>query len=240
MNYPYVSHLKIEDKEFAKKFADDHDLTFASPRQIRIASGIKPVIWVSKNKLQLQDLDDKNSKPFSLDFETLDKEKKSNNLLHKCFSKFDISLKVFDLTAGFCKDAHSIANMGFQVTAYEKESWLFEFNKTCLSSLKKRNLNLINLNSIRALKKVTKKDILFLDPMFEINSRASAKKEIQFLRKCISTSSEKEILDAAQKSSAGVIILKRHKLSNSQNPTKPSYVIKGKVISFEVFDRRAV
>ena len=47
-------------------------------------------------------------------------------------------------------------------------------------------------------KKVTKKDILFLDPMFEINSRASAKKEIQFLRKCISTSSEKEILDAAE------------------------------------------
>jgi 16S rRNA G966 N2-methylase RsmD len=212
----------------------------ASPRQIRIAAGIKPVIWVSKNKLQLQDLDDKNSKPFSLDFETLDKEKKSNNLLHKCFSKFDTSSKVFDLTAGFCKDANSIANMGFQVTAYEKESWLFEFNKTCLSSLKKSNLNLINLNSKRALKKVTKKDILFLDPMFEINSRASAKKEIQFLRKCITTSSEKEILDAAQKSSAGVIIIKRHKLSNSQNPTKPSYVIKGKVISFEVFDRRAV
>ena len=225
MNYPYVSHLKIEDKEFAKKFADDHDLTLASPRQIRIAPGIKPVIWVSKNKLQLQDLDDKNSKPFSLDFETLDKEKKSNNLLHKCFSKFDASLNVFDLTAGFCKDAFSIANMGFQVTAYEKESWLFEFNKTCLSSLKKRNLNLINLNSISALKKVTKKDILFLDPMFEINSRASAKKEI---------------IEAAQKSSAGVIIIKRHKLSNSQNPTKPSYVINGKVISFEVFDRRAV
>ena len=91
INYPYVSHLKIEDKEFAKKFADDHDLTLASPRQIRIAPGIKPVIWVSKNKLHLQDLDDKNSKPFSLDFETLDKEKKSNNLLHKCFSKFDTS-----------------------------------------------------------------------------------------------------------------------------------------------------
>ena len=47
--------------------------------------------------------------------------------------------------------------------------------------------------------------------MFEINSRASAKKEIQFLRKCVSISSEKEILDAAQKSSAGVIIIKRHK-----------------------------
>ena len=44
MNYPYVSHLKVEDKEFAKKFADFHNLILASPRQIRIAQGIKPVI----------------------------------------------------------------------------------------------------------------------------------------------------------------------------------------------------
>ena len=86
---PIIIRVNKFDEESAKKFADYHDLTLASPRQIRIAPGIKPVIWVSKNKLQLQDLDDKNSKPFSLDFETLDKEKKNTSLLHKCFSKFD-------------------------------------------------------------------------------------------------------------------------------------------------------
>ena len=64
MNYPYVSYLKVEEKNLAKNFAEEHELYFASPRQIRIAKGIKPVIWISQEKILLQDLDDKNSKPF--------------------------------------------------------------------------------------------------------------------------------------------------------------------------------
>lgn len=240
MNHPYVSYFKIEEKKLAQQFADRHELTLASARQIRIKKGLKLVIWITKDQIFLQDLSDKNSKPFILDFRLLDKEKSDRGLIKKCFSKFDKSSKVFDLTAGFCQDAYCIANLGFEVTAYEKESWLFEFTKSCLNFSKKENLKLFNLNSLEVLNTFTQKDILFIDPMFEVNSKSLAKKEIQFLRKCITSSLEKEIIDASIKSSAGLIVIKRHKLSNTRNSTKPSYVIKGKVISLEVFDRRGL
>ena len=240
MNHPYVSYFKIEEKKLAQQFADRHELTLASPRQIRIKQGLKLVIWITKDQIFLQDLSDKNSKPFILDFRLLDKEKSDRGLIKKCFSKFDKSSKAFDLTAGFCQDAYCIANLGFEVTAYEKESWLFEFTKSCLNFSKKENLKLFNLNSLEVLNTFTQKDILFIDPMFEVNSKSLAKKEIQFLRKCITSSLEKETIDASIKSSAGLIVIKRHKLSNTRNSTKPSYVIKGKVISLEVFDRRGL
>ena len=137
MNHPYVSYFKIEEKKLAQQFADRHELTLASPRQIRIKKGLKLVIWITKDQIFLQDLGDKNSKPFILDFRLLDKEKSDRGLIKKCFSKFDKSSKVFDLTAGFCQDAYCIANLGFEVTAYEKESWLFEFTKNCLKFSKK-------------------------------------------------------------------------------------------------------
>ena len=76
--------------------------------------------------------------------------------------------------------------------------------------------------------------------MFEVNSKSLAKKEIQFLRKCIPGSPEREIIDASINSSAGLIVIKRHKLSNTKYSIKPSYVIKGKVVSLEVFDRRGL
>lgn len=240
MNYPYVSYLKVEEKNLAKNFAEEHELYFASPRQIRIAKGIKPVIWISQEKILLQDLDDKNSKPFSIDLDSLEKEKGDKNLLNKCFSKFDKSFLVYDLTAGLCQDASSIASMGFEVIAFEKESWLYEFNQRCLLDSKIKKLKLINSDSLLSIKKAGKKDILFLDPMFELNTKAFAKKEIQFLRKCIPSAPEKELIDAALNSKAGLVIIKRHKLSKSQYATKPSYIIKGKVITFEVFDRRTI
>ena len=130
--------------------------------------------------------------------------------------------------------------MGFEVIAYEKESWLFEFTKSCMNFSKKENLKLINLNSLEAFNTFTQKDILFVDPMFEVNSKSLAKKEIQFLRKCIPGSPEREIIDASINSSAGLIVIKRHKLSNTKHSIKPSYVIKGKVVSLEVFDRRGL
>ena len=72
------------------------------------------------------------------------------------------------------------------------------------------------------------------------DSLENAKKEIQFLRKCIPGSPEREIIDASMNSSAGLIVIKRHKLSNTKHSIKPSYVIKGKVVSLEVFDRRGL
>ena len=139
-------------------------------------------------------------------------------------------------------EVNKLNGIGPQLTKYLKKRKIEKIKDIILNlpySETDRS-KIVNLNSLEVLNTFTQKDILFIDPMFEVNSKSLAKKEIQFLRKCITSSLEKEIIDASIKSSAGLIVIKRHKLSNTRNSTKPSYVIKGKVISLEVFDRRGL
>ena len=237
---PFVSFSKKENIKYAEQFAIEHNLTFLSPREIRITNNPKLVIWVGENEILLQDLDDKNSKPFKLNFRFTEEENKTSNLLFKCFSKFEKSFHVLDMTGGFCQDAFYLANMGFNVTAYEKESWVYAFTSSELNKIDAKKLKYIKMNSLSALDSISDLDIVYIDPMFEIINKANAKKEIQFLRRTLDTEDEKEIFHSVWNSSAKVIVIKRHKLSKQIFKKKPSYELKGKVISFQIYDRRAL
>ena len=237
---PFVSYLNKENISLAKDFASKHGLVFSSPRKIRISESPKLVIWVDKNEILLQDLDDKNSKPFTLCFDAIIEENKSKNLLYKCFSKFDKNNHVLDLTGGFCQDAFLISEMGFKVTALERESWLYEFTKDSLEINNVNKVNFFNIDSLDFIKSVKNQEIIYLDPMFEISNKSSAKKEIQFLRKTIEMDDERSLFKAAWNSSAKIIVVKRHKLSKEIYEKKPSYELKGKVITIQVFDRRGI
>jgi tRNA1(Val) A37 N6-methylase TrmN6 len=237
---PFVSYLKKEDILSAKDFALKHDLVFSSPREIRISKFPKLVIWIDKNNISLQDLDEKNSKPFALSFDSLIEDNKSKNLLHKCFSKFDKNNHVVDLTGGFCQDAFLISEMGFKVTALERESWLYDFTKRSLEINKTSKVNFLNANSLKSIDLIKDSEIIYLDPMFEISNKSSAKKEIQFLRKTLEMDDERSLFNAAWNSPAKIIVVKRHKLSKEIYEKKPSYELKGKVITIQVFDRRGL
>ena len=82
---PFVSYSRKENIKYAEQFALKHNLTFLSPREIRITNNPKLVIWAGENEILLQDLDDKNSKPFKLNFRFTEEENRTSNLLFKCF-----------------------------------------------------------------------------------------------------------------------------------------------------------
>ena len=234
---PIVSFLSEDLEKKAKNFSKDHKLPLLSPREIRKSHKDKLVIWLLSDGIFLQDLSLKNSKPFGLDFQNLKIENNSKNLLQRCFSKFNLNYKVYDLTAGFCLDAFLISNLGFKVNAFEKESWLFEFTREKLLKNKIDNIKLKNRNSLEVINDIDSKSIIYLDPMFGIENKSFAKKEMHYLRKSLFNKSD-ELIESSLESKAELIVIKKHKIEKKKTFRTPSYELKGKVITFQIFDRR--
>ena len=234
---PIVSFLSRALEKRAKKFSKDHELTLLSPREIRKSHKDKLVIWLLQEGIFLQDLSLKNSKPFSLNFQYQKEENNNKNLLQRCFSKFNLDYQVYDFTAGFCLDAFLISKLGFKINAFEKESWLFEFTREKLLKNKIDNIKLKNRNSLEVIPEVDSKSIIYLDPMFGIENKSFAKKEMHFLRKSLQDDSE-NLLENALNSKAELVVLKKHKLDDLKTEKKPSFKLTGKVVSLNIFDRR--
>ena len=234
---PLVSYLDVELREAAKYFSKRHNLRFCTPREIRKFFSSNLIILVTDKGIFLQDLSLKNSKPFDLNFISLRERVNKKNLIEKCFLKFDKKYRVYDLSAGFCFDAFIISSLGFDVQAYEKESWLFEFTSENLKKDRVKNINLINKNSLDILKTIQAQSIIYLDPMFGVDNKSFAKKEMHFLRKSLQDDSE-NLLENALNSKAELVVLKKHRLDDLKTEKKPSFKLTGKVVSLNIFDRR--
>ena len=234
---PIVSFLSDALEKRAKKFSKNHELPLLSPREIRKSHKDKLVIWLLQDGIFLQDLSLKNSKPFSLNFRDRKEENNNKNLLQRCFSKFSLDYQVYDFTAGFCLDAFLISKLGFKINAFEKESWLFEFTREKLLKNKIDNIKLKNRNSLEVIPEVDSKSIIYLDPMFGIENQSFAKKEMHFLRKSLLDQPD-ELIESSLESEAELIVIKRHKIEKKKTSKAPSYELKGKVVTFQIFDRR--
>ena len=121
--------------------------------------------------------------------------------------------------------------------AYEKESWLFEFTLENLKKDRVKNIKLINKNSLDILKAIQPKSIIYLDPMFDVDNKSFAKKEMHFLRRSLLVDSE-DLLENALNSRAELVVLKKHRLDDLKTEKKPSFKLTGKVVSLNIFDRR--
>ena len=234
---PLVSYLDAEMEEAAKNFSKRHNLRFCTPRELRKSFSSNLIILVTDKGMFLQDLSLKNSKPFDLNFISFGERINNKNLIEKCFLKFDKKYRVYDLSAGFCFDAFTISSLGFDVHAYEKESWLFEFTRENLKKGRVKNINLINKNSLDILKTIQAQSIIYLDPMFGVDNKSFAKKEMHFLRKSLQGDSE-NLLENALNSKAELVVLKKHRLDDLKTEKKPSFKLTGKVVSLNIFDRR--
>jgi len=244
--HPFVSFLNPRDKTYAKSFALKHALVFMEPREIRKSKTHKLVIWANPKELQLQDLSNKTSKPFYLDFLNFQKIFSENTLLRKCFSSKDLGSTVIDLTAGFCIDAFSMAVMGFEVMAMEKISWLYQITEQGLERARadKRlnsfanKISLEHKNSLILAKGIKKAEIAYIDPMFQSNDDSRAKKEIQFLRNLeIQDEAIEVYIDFCLKQNFKKIIVKSGLNSNKEKslPLKPSNIIRGRALKYLIF-----
>ena len=67
------------------------------------------------------------------------------------------------MTGGFCQDAFYLTNMGFNVTAYEKESWVYDFTNSELKKIDAKKLKYIKMNSLSALDSISDLNIVYID-----------------------------------------------------------------------------
>ena len=90
---------------------------------------------------------------------------------------------------------------------------------------------------MEVISEVDGKSIIYLDPMFGIENKSFAKKEMHFLRKSLLDQPD-ELIESSLESEAELIVIKRHKIEKKKISKAPSYELKGKVVTFQIFDRR--
>ena len=60
---------------------------------------------------------------------------------------------------------------------------------------------------------------------------------MHFLRKSLLDQPD-ELIESSLESEAELIVIKRHKIEKKKISKAPSYELKGKVVTFQIFDRR--
>lgn len=121
--------------------------------------------------------------------------------------------RVFDATAGLCRDAMSLAHLGCSVTAAERVPALamFAFLAVADAGLDDR-LTVVLGDAAELLGAALEPpDVVFLDPMFSAPGRAQVKKEMQICRALAGGPTDAEALFAAARAAAiDRVVVKRH------------------------------
>lgn len=149
---------------------------------------------------------------------------------------------VLDATAGLGEDSFLLAAYGFKVKLYERDRAIAALLKDSLARASAEFPEIISRmevfedDSILAMKDLSyKPDVVFLDPMFPQRSKdAAVKKKFQLIhlleKPC---DDEMELLEAAKKTGAKKIIIKRPVKSEYLAGVKPSYSYVGKAIRYD-------
>ncbi|MCY4512586.1 MAG: class I SAM-dependent methyltransferase [Bdellovibrionales bacterium] len=165
---------------------------------------------------------------------------KPNQPLRKAIGYKGHPLKILDITAGWGQDAWLLAKLGCEVTAIEKNELVFMF----LDFLNKNpetgpgNLNFILDDSLRYLKTIKEKkpDVIYMDPMFQINKKSASGKNLWILQQITRSSPEQTsaLFEEALKKSQKRIVVKRGKREKPfRGPLLCSF--SGRAVRFDVF-----
>ena len=161
-------------------------------------------------------------------------------------------LQVWDLTAGFGKDAILIANAGHQVTMVEKNPLLaIILNYVILHKIVPgtENLKLIHMDSLNYLlqEQLVPPHVIYLDPMFQDNKSAKAKKDMQIIALLVDVMTDNFVYTAdgnerlftlAYKTALNKVIVKRDNKQETLLKTPfVSYAKPGKTIRYDVYLR---
>ena len=165
---------KLDDNLKLREFAARHQIPAVSDIGL---SKFKYLVTERNEQFLFKDLRRKKAHFFSLDLKPMNVDKIFKSNFSKCFLSLDKNLQVFDSTAGLLNDSVHIANMGFQVTAVEKISWLYEVMKNELDLAKLgdsvlENINLQYGDSLELAEKM-KPDVIYFDPVFDLKKKSN-------------------------------------------------------------------
>lgn len=149
---------------------------------------------------------------------------------------------IWDLTAGFGKDACILASNGYIVTMVEQNPILATIVYYALKNniLPSKNLNLVYSNSVEFIKINTDNpDGIYLDPMFSDDNTAKAKKEMQIIQNltsiCVTKDDEELFISSLNKVKNKLIVKRDDKQPNLVENIKPTYIKNGKTIRYDVY-----
>lgn len=227
----------LTDKEKNKKandwlnFLTKNKFDFAQIEKIDMQSDC-PVIY------------DKNANKFSIDFSnTKNYSKKKggikSELISKAMGAGRYGKRILDLSAGLAIDSVFLAQLGYTVTAVERNPLIF----LCLENAAKLQPNLdvkfIFGGASEVLKALSAEvDVIYFDPMFpEKTKSALPKQEMVFFKNLVGDDSDAaDVLEAA-------LNLKNIKRVVVKRPLKAEALIKtaahikGKLIRFDLYGR---
>ena len=155
---------------------------------------------------------------------------------------------VVDATAGLGEDSFLLAAAGYAVTLYERDAVIAALladaldratHETGLKDAAQR-MTLITGDAIEGLRGMTTSpDVVYLDPMFPGRKKSAAvKKKLQLMQRLEQPcADEREMLDAAFGAKPRKVVVKRPAKGPHLAGAKPSYVLTGKAVRFDVYVR---
>lgn len=176
-----------------------------------------------------------------------DRIKKTNSELLIQSIKSANKLNILDATAGLGRDAILMANAGYNVTMIEKNPALaIILNYVIKYKIIPRtdNLSLVHMDSTKYLRQnfVVLPNIIYMDPMFQDNSKAKSKKDMQLIDMLLNADIDNvytdniELFELAHKIVLNKVIVKRdNKQKYLVAKPLPSYSKLGKTVRYDVY-----
>lgn len=174
--------------------------------------------------------------------------KKKNEALYKALGmKKNYSPYVVDATAGFGKDAFLIAFWGCDVIMIERNPVIAAllqdglqraYANTSIGNWLNKKLHLIFHDSLKMLEmSIATPDIIYLDPMYPINTKKSLpKKNMQLLRQIIiNDNNDENLLHISKKLAKKRIIVKRPTYAKPLLKGQVEFSIKSKNHRFDIY-----
>lgn len=184
--------------------------------------------------------------PYEVNFDTIALQKRLKTLrkellIRACGIQKGSALTIVDATAGFGRDAFLLASAGAHVTLIEKNSIVQCLLANGISQLPETyqtRFLLCQGNSIEILPQIkTSIDVIYLDPMFEIDRRAKVKKDLQLLQALAKKDGvdNHALFAVAKKIAKQRVVVKRALHADYLTNEKPSFSLKGKDTRFDVY-----
>ncbi len=178
--------------------------------------------------------------PLWVDFNTpLDSKGKKSGLLQAI--KPHVGLNIVDATAGWGRDAFSLALSGAHVVMLERKPWMAALLQDGLARIASHAplKNRLRLHWIDAMdyfnQEVVIPDVVYLDPMHPLRQKSAlVKKDMQALQQLIGVEHDALALLQRARTKARVVVKWPQRLPGL---LKPDYQYHGKTVRFDVYQK---
>ncbi len=167
---------------------------------------------------------------------------KNELLIQAINMKTNNNLLIFDLTAGFGKDAAILANYGYNVIMIERNYILATilFYALEVGFLSKEKITLFYEDSLDFMQKYSgkKPNIIYMDPMFEQKTNSLSKKEMQLIQMLTKDENNNNelVFKLSLKFVTNKLIVKRdNKQASLVIMPLPAYSKCGKTIRYDIY-----